>query len=91
MKDYTNQTIDEYESRVVRLEIKAINFKVKSMFISIVQNSIQFSGLPSEDPNQRITKFWEICDTIKYNGASTDAIRLRLFKFSLRDKARARL
>ena len=31
----------------------------------------------------------EVCDTLKHNGVSTDAIRLRLFPFSLRDKARA--
>ena len=31
--------------------------------------------------------FLEICDTFKHNGASDDAIRLRLFPFSLRDKA----
>ena len=30
----------------------------------------------------------EICDTIKINGVSEDAIRLRLFPFSLKDKAK---
>ncbi|KAF7800664.1 uncharacterized protein G2W53_044874 [Senna tora] len=30
----------------------------------------------------------EICDTFKHNGVSDDAIRLRLFPFSLRDKAK---
>ena len=30
----------------------------------------------------------EICDTIKINGVSDDAIRLRLFLFSLKDKAK---
>jgi len=33
--------------------------------------------------------FLEVCDTLKINGASTDVIRLCLFSFSLRDKARA--
>jgi Retrotransposon gag protein len=33
--------------------------------------------------------FLEIYDTYKSNGVSDDALRLRLFLFSLRDKARA--
>ena len=42
-----------------------------------------------EDPNLHLSVFLGVCDTLKINGASTDAIRLRLFPFSLRDKARA--
>ena len=32
--------------------------------------------------------FLEICDTMKMNSVTEDVIRLRLFPFSLRDKAR---
>ena len=35
-----------------------------------------------------INIFLEICDLFKQNGVSDDAIKLRLFPFSLRDKAR---
>ncbi|KAF7842415.1 uncharacterized protein G2W53_004713 [Senna tora] len=45
-------------------------------------------GSPIEDPNNHILNFLEICDTFKNNGVSDDAIRLRLFPFSLRDKAK---
>ena len=48
----------------------------------------QFGGFPSEDPNSHLANFIQICNTIKMNGVTDDAIRLRLFPFSLRDKAR---
>ncbi|KAF7821315.1 hypothetical protein G2W53_026770 [Senna tora] len=47
-----------------------------------------FGGSPIEDPNNHILNFLEICDTFKHNGVSDDAIRLRLFPFSLRDKTK---
>ena len=35
-----------------------------------------------------IRDFMEICDTFKFNGVSEDAVKLRVFPFSLRDKAK---
>ena len=48
----------------------------------------QFTGLPSEDPNAHLASFLDIYDTFRTNEVSSDAIRLRLFPFSLRDKAK---
>jgi len=42
-----------------------------------------------EDPTLHLLIILEVCDTSKLNGVSTDAIRLRLFPFSLKDKAQA--
>ncbi|KAK6115709.1 hypothetical protein DH2020_007978 [Rehmannia glutinosa] len=47
----------------------------------------QFGGFATEDPNSHLAHFIQICNTIKMNGVSDDAIRLRLFPFSLRDKS----
>ncbi|KAF5468930.1 hypothetical protein F2P56_013038 [Juglans regia] len=48
----------------------------------------QFSESPLDDPNIHLVMFLEICDTVKINGVTEYTIRLRLFPFSLRDKAR---
>ena len=61
---------------------------MKPVLISMVQQS-QFGGTPLKDLNLHLLVFSEVCDTLKLNGVSTDAIHLCLFPFSLRDKARA--
>ena len=61
-------------------------FKLKPSINSIIQNSCQFRELPSEDLNAHISKFLALCDTIHFDVIFEDAIRLKLFGFSLRDK-----
>ena len=51
----------------------------------MIQHSVQFSGIPSDDPNPYIANFLEICYTFIYSGVIDDAIRLKLFPFSLRE------
>ena len=46
----------------------------------------QFGGCPTKNPHIHLRNFLAKCDTIKLNGVSTNAIRLRLFPFSLMDK-----
>ncbi|XP_075486319.1 uncharacterized protein LOC142525921 [Primulina tabacum] len=53
----------------------------------MIQLHVEFGRLPSEDPNARLEQFLSICDIIKFNGVSNDAIRLRLFLFSLQGEA----
>ena len=70
-----------------RLTIQENNFKLKSITLQLLQG-IEFPGLARQDPNAHILNFLEVCDTVKYNKVSDDAIRLRLFPFSLKDKAK---
>ena len=88
LKDYFRPILNEHYSGIRRQPINANNFELKPALISMVQQN-QYGGLPSEDPNTHLNMFMEIADTIKLNGVTQDAIRMRLFPFSLRDRARA--
>ena len=68
-----------------RPTIQVNNFELKSITLQLLQG-IQFHGLAHEDPNAHILNFLEVCDTVKYNEVSDDAIWLRLFPFSLKEK-----
>ena len=70
-----------------RPAIQANNFELMSITLQLLQG-IQFYGLAHEAPNAHILNFLEVCDIVKYNGVSDDAIRLLLFLFSLKDKAK---
>ena len=67
--------------------IQANKFELKSIALQLLQG-VQLTGLPHENPNAHIMNLLEVCDTVKYNGVSDDAICLQLFPFSLKDKAK---
>lgn len=87
LKDYSIPQVGV--SSIQRPPIQANNFEIKPAIIQMIKNMVQFGGLDSDDPNLHIANFLEICDTFKHNGVSDDAIRLRLFPFSLNSKAKA--
>jgi len=85
LRDYSLPQASGITSSIVSPAVEANNFKLSPALISFVERE-QFAGYLSENPNAHLRKFLAKCDTIKINGASSDAIRLRLFPFSLRDR-----
>ena len=63
------------------------NFELKGVTFQML-NNIQFHGLPSKNLNAHLTSFIEVFDTIKYNGVTEEALKLRLFPLSLSDRAK---
>jgi len=67
-------------------DITAAHFEIKSGFIQMLP---LFYGLNTEDPYKHLDEFIEICSTIiRLQNFSEDALRMRLFPFSLKDKAK---
>ena len=86
--EYAQPSIDGTASCIRKPTVQANNFELKPSYVNMIQNSVQFHGLPNEDPNLHIAYFLDICDMFRVNDVPDDAIRLILFPFSLKDRAR---
>ncbi|KAG9449976.1 hypothetical protein H6P81_009941 [Aristolochia fimbriata] len=87
MEHYVQSNPNAQRSAIVRPEVPS-NFEIKPQVLSMIQNNYQFGGLSHEDPNEHIEKFLEICDTFRFKDVTNEAVWLRLFPFSLRDRAK---
>ena len=66
-------------------EVPAAQYEIKS---STIQMLPSFYGLTNEDPYKHLDEFLEICSTVKIQNFTDDALKLTLFPFSLKDKAK---
>ena len=66
-------------------EIAANHFEIKS---SVIQMLTHFYGLNNEDPYRHLDDFLDVCSTVKIQNFTDEALKLRLFPFSLKDKAK---
>ena len=88
LSDYARPSLIGTKLSIMRPIVGINNFEIKPNVIQMVQQIIQFDGVQDEDPNIHIKSILAICDTFKINGTTDDFIRLRLFLFSLRNKAK---
>ena len=86
LKEFSQPSDKEPNSSILNPTIPANNFELKLSLLQLVQQN-QFAGLATENPNHHLKVFIQLDDTFKTNGATPEAIRLRLFPFSLRDTA----
>ncbi|CAN6445054.1 unnamed protein product [Victoria cruziana] len=69
----------------MRPHIGAAHYEIKASIINMLSS---FYGLASEDPYRHLDKFLDVCTTVKISHIEDDALRLRLFSFSLKEKAK---
>ncbi|KAK8681273.1 hypothetical protein V6N13_053678 [Hibiscus sabdariffa] len=51
-------------------------------------NPGQFGGMPHKDARQHIRNFLEVYDSFRQQGVHEDVLKIKLFPYSLRDRAR---
>ena len=86
MEDFWRPVIRDEHSVVRQPAIEANNFELKPALITMVQQH-QFTGHPSEDPNEHMGRFMRMTNTVKLNGVKLEVIKLQQFPFLLRDVA----
>ncbi|XP_022897561.1 uncharacterized protein LOC111411243 [Olea europaea var. sylvestris] len=74
-------------SSIVYPDFGVNNFQIRPDWINLMSNTLQFYGLPHENPNTQISKFLRNCQNFYAPRVNEDAIKLRLFPFTLRDTA----
>ena len=86
MEDFWRPVIQAEYSAIRQPAVEANNFELKPVLITMVQQH-QFTGHPTEDPNEHLGRFLRMANTVKLNGVRPEVIKLQLFPFSLRDIA----
>jgi hypothetical protein len=67
--------------------IAAEKYEIKSDLLRLVQLN-QFGGLAADDSGMHLNTFTEICDMMRIKDVDPNAVKLRLFPFSLRGKTK---
>ncbi|KAJ9552364.1 hypothetical protein OSB04_016409 [Centaurea solstitialis] len=87
--DYAVPVLDQLNSGIAPPRIDAHHFELKPIMFHMLQTNGQFAGIPSEDPHAHLKSFMALTNTFKIPGVPQDSLRLTLFQFSLRDRARS--
>ena len=76
---------NELPSCVVYPEEEGDTFEIRHHMLEILPS---YHGLAHDDPNMHITEFLMGCKNILVRGFSVESIKLRLFPYTLKDKAK---
>ncbi|KAL4301765.1 hypothetical protein GQ457_10G007820 [Hibiscus cannabinus] len=89
VRDYLAEDLEGLNPVVTIPEFEDENFELKPVMFNMLNTLGQFGGSPAGNARQHIMSFLEICNSFKIHGVSNDVLKLNLFPYSLRDKAKA--
>ncbi|KAK8713279.1 hypothetical protein V6N13_148500 [Hibiscus sabdariffa] len=89
IRDHLTPILDDLNPGIVAPEIQAAHFELKPVMFNMLNSIGKFGGSPHEDARQHIRAFLEVCDSFRQQGVHEDVLKLKLFPYSLRDRARA--
>ncbi|KAL4386964.1 hypothetical protein GQ457_09G000120 [Hibiscus cannabinus] len=88
VRDYLAEDLEGLNPAVTMPDFEAEHFELKPVMFNMLNTLGQFGGTPNEIARQHVKSFLEICNSFKIHGVSNDVLKLKLFPYSLRDKAK---
>jgi hypothetical protein len=86
--DFTSMNNSDFICTPIAPPAPAANFyEIKPALLNLVRKE-QFSGASTEDAAAHLNIIVELCEMQKYKDVESDIIKLKLFPFSLRGKAK---
>ena len=85
--EYVTPADDFIPAPITQPAVDAETYEIKPNLLSLVQQN-QFGGSSPEDLGLHLNSFTEICDLMCIKDVDTNDVKLRLFPFSLRGKAK---
>ena len=80
MEDFWRPIIQDEYSAIRQPAVDVNNFELNPALIIMVQQH-QFTGHPTEDPNEHLGRFLRMANIVKLNGVRPEVINLHLFPF----------
>jgi len=84
LRDYFAPLATGPPTCIVLPETTALSYGIRPQIVSMLP---KFHGFDREDPYQHLNKFLTVLNTFKERDLSDEEVRLRLFPFSLEDRA----
>src|SRR6187399_728824 len=85
--EFSNTNNNDFISTPIAPITDAESCEINVALLNLVMKH-QLSGLPSEDAATHLNKFVDLCDMQKKRDTDNDIVKLKLFSFSLRDRAK---
>src|SRR3990170_3601463 len=85
--DFFNTNNNDFISTPTAPATSAESYEINAALLNLVMKD-QFSGLPSEDAATHLNNFVDLFDMQKKKDVDNDIVKLKLFPFSLRDRAK---
>ena len=84
--DFSNTNNNDFLSTTISPLNNDESCEINTALLDLVMKD-QFTGLPSEDAATHLNNFVDLCDMQKKKDTDNDIVKLKLFPFSLRDRA----
>ncbi|KAK8616740.1 hypothetical protein V6N13_116710 [Hibiscus sabdariffa] len=89
IRDYLAPILDDLNPVILAPEFQAAHLELNPLMFDMLNSIGRFGGAPHEDARHHIHAFLEVCDSFRHQGVHQDVLKLKLFPYSLRDRARA--